>query len=280
MERIPTALGRLAVHVTGSGPPAVLWHSFFVDSRTWQRVIPSLSEVRTVIAIDGPGFGDSDPMRAPATIADCAAAALEVLRHLHVEPVDWVGNAWGGHVGIALAAAHPDVVRSLVAIGAPVHRLGANGGSERRQVQLLRPVARIVGFPGPLAGAVLRALLNDRTRATDQEAVDLVLAGLRRPDRRSFDFAVRSFTLDRPDLTATALSVSIPVLFAAGDDRGEWTPEQSAAVTDRMAHASTIRLAGIRGIAPLEAPEAVITAIRRFWADQDRTVRAPDGAAD
>lgn len=90
-------------------------------------------------------------------------------------------------MGIALAAAHPDAVRSLVAIVAPVHRLGAMGGTERWKIRLLRPVARVVGFPRPLAGAVVGALLDDRTRASDPEAVDLVLTGARRPDRRSFD---------------------------------------------------------------------------------------------
>ena len=36
------------------------------------------------------------------------------------EPVDWVGNAWGGHVGVALACAAPPRVRTLTTIAAPV----------------------------------------------------------------------------------------------------------------------------------------------------------------
>ena len=266
MERIPTSAGHLAVRTVGDGPPAVLWHSFFVDSRTWQRVVPGLAVDHTVITIDGPGFGDSDPVGRPTTLADCAEAALEVLRHLGTGPVDWVGNAWGGHVGIALAATHPNAVRSLVAIGAPVHRLGAHGGSERWQVQLLRPAVRLLGFPRPLAGVVLRALLNDRTRTTDPEAVAIVRSGLRRPSRRSFDLTLRAFTLGRPDLTDAALTLTMPVLFAAGDDRGEWTPAEAAAVTDRVAAASTATLPGVRGIAPLEDPGTVVGLVRSFWA--------------
>ena len=37
-HRIPTRVGSLAVRVVGEGPPAVLWHSLFVDDRSWDRV--------------------------------------------------------------------------------------------------------------------------------------------------------------------------------------------------------------------------------------------------
>jgi hypothetical protein len=39
---VPTALGRLNVRIVGSGPPALLWHSMFVDSTSWQRVEPPI----------------------------------------------------------------------------------------------------------------------------------------------------------------------------------------------------------------------------------------------
>ena len=46
---------------------------------------------------------------APFTLDDCVGAAVDVLDQLGIdEPVDWLGNAWGGHVGILFAAAHPD----------------------------------------------------------------------------------------------------------------------------------------------------------------------------
>ncbi|WP_235779470.1 alpha/beta fold hydrolase [Sinomonas notoginsengisoli] len=51
------------------------------------------------------------------------------------EPVDWVGNALGGHVGILFAASYPDRCRSLAVPGAPVHGPSLSQrprGSERR----------------------------------------------------------------------------------------------------------------------------------------------------
>ncbi|GAB7145577.1 alpha/beta fold hydrolase [Mycobacterium riyadhense] len=56
-EFVPTTLGRLHVLRRGSGPATILWHSLFIDSRSWLPVIDALGELasdRTVVAIDGP----------------------------------------------------------------------------------------------------------------------------------------------------------------------------------------------------------------------------------
>ena len=54
-QRIPTRVGSLAVHVRGEGPPAVLWHSLFVDERSWERVEAGLDRERRLVIITGPG---------------------------------------------------------------------------------------------------------------------------------------------------------------------------------------------------------------------------------
>src|SRR5674476_616623 len=60
MMRIETELGWLAARVV-PGPPhvAVLWHSMFTDSRSWDRVVDDLREKRTLVLVDGPSFGSS-----------------------------------------------------------------------------------------------------------------------------------------------------------------------------------------------------------------------------
>jgi pimeloyl-ACP methyl ester carboxylesterase len=137
---VATRVGHLHVETAGSGPPAVLWHSLFVDSTTWNRLRAPLAAERRLILIDGPNHGGSSPVRRPFTLEDCPDAAVEVLDQLGIsEPVDWVGNAWGGHAGILFAAAHPDRCRSLVAIGAPIHALT---DAERRRVRLLAALYR------------------------------------------------------------------------------------------------------------------------------------------
>ena len=116
---VSTDLGRLNVRRTGTGPPVVLWHSLFVDSRCWAPLVETLSHDRTVYAIDGPSHGKSEPVHRDFSFGECVAAAEQTLDRVGLtEPIDWVGNAWGGHVGIHLATGSR--LRTLTTIGTPV----------------------------------------------------------------------------------------------------------------------------------------------------------------
>ena len=175
---MPTRLGSLQVHTIGSGPPALLWHSLFVDSTTWIRVQHPLSGMRQLIQIDGPAHGHNPPAPTRFTLQDCVGVAVDVMDHLGIqEPVDWLGNAWGGHVGVRFAAAHPDRVRSLTAIGAPIHALSP---ADRRQVLLLRWLYRLAGPVPPLVNLLVDALLGPRARAEDPAGAALVADAFRR----------------------------------------------------------------------------------------------------
>jgi pimeloyl-ACP methyl ester carboxylesterase len=172
-QRIPTRVGSLAVRLRGEGPPAVLWHSLFVDERSWQRVEEGLARDRRLVVITGPGHGMSTDPGRRYSLDECAAAAGEVLAALDVrEPVDWVGNAWGGHVGVVFAATWPDRCRTLATFGTPIESYGRS--TQVLQLVLLA-VYRIVGMASYLSSGIRDALLSPRTRSNDPEAVALVL---------------------------------------------------------------------------------------------------------
>ena len=187
------------MHTIGSGPPALLWHSLFVDSTTWIRVQQPLSGMRQLIQIDGPAHCHNPPAPTRFTLQDCVGVAVDVMDYLGIqEPVDWLGNAWGGHVGVLFAAAHSDRVRSLTAIGAPIHALSP---ADRRQVLLLRWLYRLAGPVPPLVNLLVDALLGPRARAEDPAGAALVADAFRRADRRGMAAAIGWLSLARPDLT-------------------------------------------------------------------------------
>ena len=66
---VSTDLGRLHVRRSGTGPPVVLWHSLFFDSRSWDPLVDALARDRTVYTIDGPSHGKSEavPATSPST---------------------------------------------------------------------------------------------------------------------------------------------------------------------------------------------------------------------
>ena len=124
------------MRAVGSGPATVLWPSMFVDGRTFDPLLPLLPG-RRLIVVDGPGLGASEPLQRRSTIAEAADAAHDLLTgsqasDLGIEgPVDWVGNAFGGHVGYELAR-RPGVLRSLAAVSAPTEPVPTGAASTDR----------------------------------------------------------------------------------------------------------------------------------------------------
>jgi pimeloyl-ACP methyl ester carboxylesterase len=262
-HEIQTRVGSLAVRVRGEGAPAVLWHSLFVDERSWGRVEEDLARHRRLVIITGPGHGASSDPGHRYSMDDCATAAWEVLAALNIDgPVDWVGNAWGGHVGIVFAATRPDRCRTLVTLGTPVH---AYTRSEQLLFRALLAVYRVAGMIGYLSSGIVEALLSPRTRASDPEAVALVLDCLRTMERRALANAMHSISLGRPDLTPRLGAIRCPTVFVTGADHAGWTPEQAAAKCRLLADGSVAVVPDTAYLTPLEAPAETVRLVRDLW---------------
>lgn len=267
--RVRTRLGELRVEVHGEGggqPAVVLWPSMFVDRHTFDRLVPLLPG-RRLVTVDGPGLGESDPLRRRSSIEEAAGAAVDLLtgpeaRGLGMDgPVDWVGNAFGGHVGYALAV-RPGLLRSLAAVSAPPEALPE---ALARQVRLLLPVLRTLGPVGPVRSAVLGNLLTDASVA-DPALRRVVLDSLARPSRRSLALAVRSFIAEREDVTPLLPRLTLPSLFVAGGERGDWSAPDARRAASLAPGARAVVVEGASTLVPLEQPAVLAAELRRFWA--------------
>lgn len=258
---IRTRLGRLHVRSIGDGVPTVLWSSMFVDSHTWDPVLPLLPAGRRYVLVDPPGLGLSEALRHVSDIAGAADAATDMLDELGIDgPVDWVGNAFGGHVGFKLAA-RPGILRSLVAISAPAQPVPA---ALRRQINVLLPILRTAGPVGPVRSGILTGMLTDASTA-HEPIRRIVVESLARPTRRSMTRAVWSFILNRVDVTEELADLTVPSLFVASDDRGDWSPQDAQDAADLAPDAEAVTIAAARTLIPLEQPEKLASHVRRFW---------------
>lgn len=271
MTTTATPVGDLHVEILGSGPPAVLWHSLFVDSGQWDRVRPALSKERTLVLVDGPGHGRSGPPPDRFTLDDCAAAAARALAALDLPAVDWLGNAWGGHVGLVAAARYPGLLRSLVSVAAPIAPLR---GAERLRVGALVAAYRLAGPVPPLANAVVEAMLAPEVRRRDPQAVHTVRDAVAGADRRAMVRAMRSAMLGRPDLSDLLDRIGTPTLFLAGDDDPLYTLAHAAAAAGSVADGRSGVISGSRHLPPLENPAAFTERVLAFWATCATPVRS------
>lgn len=262
---ISTGVGDLEVRVVGEDfdkPIALLWHSLFVDSETWKRVEDHLAEDRRLVLVTGPGHGASTDPGRRYTLDECADAAISVLDQLGIEgPVDWVGNAWGGHVGIIVACRHPERCRSLVTVGTPVHSYTTSG---RIQTALLLMIYRTFGPRTFLVDTVTGALLSEKTRSGDVEAVKITRDGFLRAGRLAN--AVSSLSLRRPDLTPLLPQVEAPTLFITGTEHPDWSPDQAETASRLLPDGSVDVLEGSAYLGPLETPDEFTKLVREFWA--------------
>lgn len=263
---VPTKIGRLNVTDAGHGPATVFWHSLFVDQNSWRLVFEALEGRRRIIAIDAPNHGRSEPVEHDFTIEDCAVAACVVLDHLDVVgPVDWVGNALGGHVGITLAAAKPERVNSLVTIGTPIESFGL----VQKWTQIV-PLVQLYRAFGPKAvdQILTKTLLGTDAEAAQPELARQTIDAFRNADRQAMLRAMRCLMLRRHSLRDHIVRVMAPTLFLVPEGGQEgWTPSKSAEAARTMNNANSETVPGTGHIAPLlVAPTLVAERLEKFWA--------------
>lgn len=91
------------VHRVGQGPPLVLVHGLGASRDCWRLVLPLLATEREVVTFDLPGFGQTPPADAPATVQGFADVVEVLLRREGLLDADLVGSSMGGEVVLELA---------------------------------------------------------------------------------------------------------------------------------------------------------------------------------
>jgi pimeloyl-ACP methyl ester carboxylesterase len=108
---------RVRFHEHGEGKTLLLIHDFLSNRDTWTRTFDPLSAKQRVLALDLPGFGESEvpnPSKFSYTFAGFADAILDVTAALGLSRVSLLGHGLGASIALSLAAKHPSVVENLV----------------------------------------------------------------------------------------------------------------------------------------------------------------------
>ena len=103
----------------GEGPVILFVHGLSGCWQNWLENIPEFARDHRVIAMDLPGFGESEMPGKTISIsryADTLDALLDVLEI--DEPVRLIGNSMGGFIGAELAIQYPQRVERLVLVAA------------------------------------------------------------------------------------------------------------------------------------------------------------------
>jgi len=260
MASIDTALGRIGIIERGGGPgtPILFLHGVGSDKTVWQRQIDHFGASRRAIAIDYPGYGDSD-VRPDATRDDYAAAAWAVLDAMGVEQAHICGLSLGGVVAIAMHEQAAHRCRSLViADSFAVHPDG--------QAIYDRSVAASQTMSmGELAAARTPALLGKA--ASDALSAEIV-ATMAAIDPAAFRIGAAAVWL--ADQRGRAARIRVPTLILVGDE-DHVTPPSLSEELARLIPASRLEiLNGAGHLANVEQPNLFNEAVARHLSGTDR----------
>lgn len=128
----------------GSGRPLLLVHGIS-NVHNWDPIVPALARERDVIAVDLPGFGDSEPLAGEVSIATLTDAVEEFIAQQHLGHVDVVGSSMGARMSLELARrGHAGNIVALNPGGfwtdAQVKIFGATVGGSIAMVRRIQPL--------------------------------------------------------------------------------------------------------------------------------------------
>ena len=251
----------------GSGPALVLLHGMGASWQWWLENIPTLSRYHRVIAVDLPGFGNSEPLPPPAEMSAHAHTIGELLGQLGVRSATVAGHSMGGLVALEMATANRELVRNLVLVGA-----GGVPMTERH----LRIVLVMLRF----FCVILRLRFVRRVLATKPSVRRVMLrAAFRDPDVMSAELAAQTMPLlNAPGfIDAVAASgravracvpekICCPVLLVWGE-HDRLSPVHCARdMHERLPDSELVVLGSAGHTVPIERPEQFNDAVLAFTA--------------
>jgi pimeloyl-ACP methyl ester carboxylesterase len=209
---ITTRFGAVGLEEAGSGVPVILLHGFPHDRSLWSAQLAAPPAGTRLIAIDLPGFGESESATVPLldSWADWLAAVLDELK---LERAVIGGLSMGGYLAFAFWRRHPARVQGLVLADT---RAGADSDEARMKRVTMQGMALAKGA-GAIAEAMLPGMVGKTTRETRPQAVEYLDAMMRRASVGAIHDALDALR-NRPDSTPTLATITVPTLILCGDE--------------------------------------------------------------
>jgi pimeloyl-ACP methyl ester carboxylesterase len=200
-RRVRTRLGSLSTLEAGVGPPVVMLHGLGATKVSFLPTVAALAGSRRMIAVDLPGFGDSDkPLAGSYDPRFFARWTVALLDELGLERADVVGHSLGGRAALEVGFAYPRRVDRLVLMTPSLAWL-----RERRWAPWLRLVRPELGLlqpaPRAISEPIVRSLIPGATGDgwAAAGADEFLRTYLTARGRAAFYAAARNIYLEEPE---------------------------------------------------------------------------------
>lgn len=199
IRSIETAAGALSTIEAGSGEPVLLLHGLGATKASFLPTLEALASSYRAVAVDLPGFGDSNkPLFQPYDAPFFARAVTSLLDALELESAHVVGNSMGGRVALELGLSHPGRVDRLVLLAPSMPWL-----KPRPWAPYLRLVPTQLGIfqptPRPLVEMIVKQVVPGSDKEWTAAGIDEFMRSYLTPlGRAAFYAAARNIYLEEP----------------------------------------------------------------------------------
>jgi pimeloyl-ACP methyl ester carboxylesterase len=204
--------GAISMLSAGTGPETIVClHGLGGTKASFLPTVNALADDHRVVALDFPGFGESDkPIGAPYDAPWFARSLFAAMDALGLERAHIAGNSMGGRVAIEAGLADRDRTGALLLLSPALAWLRARPWAP--VIRALRPeLGLIQPAPRPIVEAMVKRLVPSGNGGWTAAGIDEFLrAYLTRSGRAAFYAAARNIYLDEPH-----------------GDRGFWTRLES-----------------------------------------------------
>lgn len=253
------------------GDPLVLVHGSWGDHQNWASVAPALSRSFRVLTYDRRGHSLSERPAGQGSVRDDVADLAALLEELQHAPAHVVGNSFGASIVLRLAAARPELFRSLIVHEPPLFGL-LKDEPEAKQA-LTGAQERISAAASLLAG-------GDWTGGTRQFVETIAFGPGAWPElpeevREKFVFNAPTWLDELHDPEALEMDLTglrefaAPALLTTGDQSAPFFPLVVARVVGVMPQATLRTLAGAGHVPHLSHPKEYVRVVTEFVSARD-----------
>jgi pimeloyl-ACP methyl ester carboxylesterase len=198
-HRVKTRRCHISYLQAGTGDPVICIHGLGGTKGSFLPTVAALADDYRVIALDLPGFGDSDkPIGAAYDAAYFADATTAFMDELGIDKAQVIGNSMGGRVALELGFDHYERVRKIALLAPSLAWL-----RERRWAAPLKLVRPELGMfhiaPRPIVEGIVKRLIPNADNGWTAAGIDEFLRTYLQPrGRAAFYAAARNIYLEEP----------------------------------------------------------------------------------
>lgn len=191
---------------SGTGNIVLIFlHYFGGSSKAWSKVIDELDESFRCIAVDMPGFGDSDVSIKEPSVGYYADSVLKLIRNLELKSYILIGHSMGGKIALSIASLKPLGLNSIVLLAPSPPTPEPMDDEARKQL--------LAAYRNP---AALKILINKITACTltDHE-LNLVIEDNVRSSLSSWKWWLERGSCE--DISHQMSDIDVPVSVISGE---------------------------------------------------------------